>query len=379
MLSPVLCALTTSVFVILWGAYLSTLNHAILIYLLLLCSILAGAFVVLISLLETGWVLLLVAFLLLVSWLSHRLISDEAIMEISFVDKGISKERYLPGRGNRYTLIVVGLMLGASAVLAQKVDVSPQVVTLALGICTTTAGLLMRLFYRRLLPLLGDFFKRMLTLFMAIGLLLFGLVGHHAQLVCMGFLFVTGAINLLLVMDAISETSRFNQISPFYLIGKEGAILLSSVTFSTLLCSTGFFFTELQGSFIVSTAIVICCGVLQIGINNQTYPLFVDTENALPLQAVAPDAAFEGGDAQSTAQSDRAFWRERIEYITGKYHLSLRQREIMELLMKGRDSYYIMEHFCISRSTAKTHIYNLYRKIGIHSRQELLDLMERQE
>ncbi len=35
-----------------------------------------------------------------------------------------------------------------------------------------------------------------------------------------------------------------------------------------------------------------------------------------------------------------------------------------------------MDTFYISQSTAKTHIYNIYRKFGIHSRQELLDFIE---
>ena len=38
-----------------------------------------------------------------------------------------------------------------------------------------------------------------------------------------------------------------------------------------------------------------------------------------------------------------------------------------------------MDTFYISQSTAKTHIYNIYRKFGIHSRQELLDFIEGME
>lgn len=45
-------------------------------------------------------------------------------------------------------------------------------------------------------------------------------------------------------------------------------------------------------------------------------------------------------------------------------------------MLKGRDAKYITDTFYISQSTAKTHIYNIYRKFGIHSRQELLDFIE---
>ena len=45
-------------------------------------------------------------------------------------------------------------------------------------------------------------------------------------------------------------------------------------------------------------------------------------------------------------------------------------------MLKGRDAKYIMDQFYISQSTAKTHIYNIYRKFGIHSRQDLYDFIE---
>lgn len=52
------------------------------------------------------------------------------------------------------------------------------------------------------------------------------------------------------------------------------------------------------------------------------------------------------------------------------------QAEVLEFLAKGRDAKFIEDHFCISRSTAKSHIYNIYCKLDIHSRQELLDMVE---
>ena len=62
-----------------------------------------------------------------------------------------------------------------------------------------------------------------------------------------------------------------------------------------------------------------------------------------------------------------------------KYRLSPREREVLRILLKGRDAKYIMDTFYISQSTAKTHIYNIYRKLDVHSRQELLDLVDETE
>ncbi|MFR7754879.1 MAG: response regulator transcription factor, partial [Bacteroidales bacterium] len=86
-------------------------------------------------------------------------------------------------------------------------------------------------------------------------------------------------------------------------------------------------------------------------------------------------------DDEVTAHIERtgrrkAQWHQKIDAVCEQYHLSPREREILPILLRGRDAKYIMDTFYISQSTAKTHIYNIYRKFGIHSRQELLDFVE---
>ena len=59
-----------------------------------------------------------------------------------------------------------------------------------------------------------------------------------------------------------------------------------------------------------------------------------------------------------------------------EYHLSRREREVMQLLARGHNAAYVEQQLCIARSTAKTHINHIYQKLAIHSRQELLTLVE---
>ncbi|MDR0350825.1 MAG: helix-turn-helix transcriptional regulator [Coriobacteriales bacterium] len=70
---------------------------------------------------------------------------------------------------------------------------------------------------------------------------------------------------------------------------------------------------------------------------------------------------------------------ERTEVVAGRFGLSPRQSEVLHLLAKGRNTSYIQEHLVISHYTAKAHIYNIYQKMGIHSRQDLLNLIEQVE
>ena len=69
----------------------------------------------------------------------------------------------------------------------------------------------------------------------------------------------------------------------------------------------------------------------------------------------------------------------KCEAVANRYGLSSRQREVLTMLAKGRNAEYITEKLVISSHTAKAHIYNIYQKTGVHSRQELMDLVESAE
>lgn len=62
--------------------------------------------------------------------------------------------------------------------------------------------------------------------------------------------------------------------------------------------------------------------------------------------------------------------------IAKLYQLSPREAEILPYLAKGRNNAYLQEKFVISPHTAKSHIYNIYRKLDIHSQQKLMDFVE---
>lgn len=62
--------------------------------------------------------------------------------------------------------------------------------------------------------------------------------------------------------------------------------------------------------------------------------------------------------------------------IATEYGLSKREAEVFSFLAKGRDTAYIKTELFISSGTVCSHRDRIYRKLGIHSKQELLDLVE---
>ena len=66
----------------------------------------------------------------------------------------------------------------------------------------------------------------------------------------------------------------------------------------------------------------------------------------------------------------------KIKLIAQTYLLTERETDILFELAKGNSAASIQEKFFISAGTVKTHIRNIYRKLDVHKRQDLLRLIE---
>lgn len=62
--------------------------------------------------------------------------------------------------------------------------------------------------------------------------------------------------------------------------------------------------------------------------------------------------------------------------IAKRYALSGREAEVLQYLARGRSAKYIAEQLYISPETVRTHSKRIYTKTGVHTREELLSLIE---
>ena len=67
---------------------------------------------------------------------------------------------------------------------------------------------------------------------------------------------------------------------------------------------------------------------------------------------------------------------EKCDRIAQVGRLSKREADVLRLIAKGRSTPRIQEELSISVNTVNSHTSHIYQKLGIHSRQELLDLLE---
>lgn len=66
----------------------------------------------------------------------------------------------------------------------------------------------------------------------------------------------------------------------------------------------------------------------------------------------------------------------RCQAIGEQHRLTKREVEVMQYICKGRSKGYIAEEFSISENTVRGYAKNLYSKLNIHSRQDLLNLID---
>ena len=66
----------------------------------------------------------------------------------------------------------------------------------------------------------------------------------------------------------------------------------------------------------------------------------------------------------------------RCAALSHAHGLTPRETEVLELIGRGRDANAIAEILCLSRNTVRTHIQRLYADLNVHTRQELIDLLE---
>ena len=132
--------------------------------------------------------------------------------------------------------------------------------------------------------------------------------------------------------------------------------------------------SSVVGLVLVALLIVTAVWLL----NDKTITAFLWEEREKREHDAEPDADTAGsaasGDATETVSFD-----ERAAAVAEAFGLTARESEVMALFAKGRSSSFIAEMFCVSNNTVRSHILHLYAKCDVHSRQELITLIDEWE
>jgi len=344
-----------------WGMFLATLRHQRLNAHTANAMALGGSACVLAAAMRGVPALALVVLLAIASSVTIAVLSRSLFADFTFVSVAASRARYRIPRNSMWTSALTGVVLGVGGAclissgsgLATRMLVA-GVLVLCVGIFATfresdmTEPVMLKIWVPRA----------------ALGMLPIPFVGSTGHLICGAYLLFAFAWDGGLVLNATVESARFNQLAPVRTFGEGGAWTMSGVLLGWLLT-----FVVLDVLVSPTAQTIAVLALVYVVILAAAF-VFKDSYPTMEPEVVVIPAA----DKNDVRRLHR-----RVEAVAQRYELSARQEEVLVLLAKGRNAEYIQKTFYISKGTAKAHIYNIYRKTGVHSHQELIDLIESTE
>jgi DNA-binding CsgD family transcriptional regulator len=368
----VVVALFITASVLLWGSVLARYERTELLLTTALSFLIAGVALMLgLGLGEAALLLATVAALLsgLSAFISR--IAPSPLRQNIAIDLAVSRSHGSAGRGNRFTIVAIGMSVGSSMLMGYALPFDAVHIGITAGGTIAGASLATVFFRSRFKQAYEDLARRTIAVFIVFSIIPYPFVGSGLKLLCVCALLVSATVNSIILIDAIAETARLKRVSPYWIIGDEGAFFMLGTLAALLLLWWSLLGGSEQTAVAACVILAIASVALQVFIEDQTYPYFDSA-----IEEDTGEYLKQARSREGLLASGGTKWRERLDEVAAEHKLSPRQQEVMRLLLKGRNVKYIMNRFVISQATAKTHVYNLYKKLNVHSRRELLDLIE---
>jgi DNA-binding CsgD family transcriptional regulator len=227
-----------------------------------------------------------------------------------------------------------------------------------------------------------NFLVRSFLIFAAIGLLPLLFISDAGKAVCCVIL-VSGMVHSILhSMGALCEHINLFKLAPMFSFAFGRIFSYLGILVGFVCGYTAFWLQPFgEATLAVVTSLLMLAFVLVtmlVKLEN-SYPIDDQNISVGGIYAVKLDnqGNEEGrGDIEINHRELPGLWRRKCESVAAAYSLTSRQTEVLMLLVKGRNADYITHELVISLHTAKAHIYNIYQKMGVHSRQELIDIIE---
>lgn len=183
----------------------------------------------------------------------------------------------------------------------------------------------------------------------------------------------------ILALNDICNAVKLNSLSPIKTFGIMRIAITVGMLIGWLLGIASPYLSEIISPFSFITFLIVPTVIVASTL------IFTEKEVFSVRVATCERAENEKADAEfSTADSKQAILQEAaaiegeaVVTFGAKWHLSKREMEILPLLLQGKTAVYISEQLCVAPGTIKTHVYNIYRKLDIHSKMELLDSFNR--
>lgn len=162
------------------------------------------------------------------------------------------------------------------------------------------------------------------------------------------------------VMYLIIREAHESDLNPYAFMGAS-VLLIRLASVSGIVGGTVIAGLDLNPSF--KTMLVFCIALYLLSIV-LLFMLRIRKRSEREQRPAASGEPVRGEDAFDAKGAE----------VTARHGLTDRESEILLLLARGRSSTYIGEALYLSPNTVRGHIKNIYAKLGVHSKQEIIDL-----
>lgn len=205
----------------------------------------------------------------------------------------------------------------------------------------------------------------------ATALLLLLLSGAMFSTVVAALAYAVFATIFATIMSTSVDIAQEHKAAPEQIYGVLAGSMYLACTIVTLLGSTWLFKLDVSTDKSIAIVCVLTLYILALSlfVLHGYFGLKRDPEHVSSVPATSElilGEAFSKND--SVAMS--------CARIGVEYDLTSRERDILFLILKGRDAPGIASNLHISINTVRSHSKSIYRKLDIHSKQQLLDMIE---
>lgn len=186
--------------------------------------------------------------------------------------------------------------------------------------------------------------------------------------------FVAFSVTSSLMVVSCSRTARNQCVQPVLVYGVFAGAVYGAMELGLLLgcvldMTVGIGFAGLS---VVALVAIYCMSMVMNAKRQQgasVVPVAAHGETVAEGAVVSP---IPGGAPLCSLEN-------RCAQVVAQYGLSAREADVLLLLARGRDAAYVADELVISKNTVRTHMKSIFAKCGVHSRQELIDLVEMAE
>lgn len=207
-----------------------------------------------------------------------------------------------------------------------------------------------------------DFFQywRVILVFMATGLVVLPFLSGDASAIALAFMGVAQTVVVVFLWLAIVDVAHNSDIHPYAVFGA-GWMLYA------LPLAVGFYATSLipQGTVSQNMAMIM------------SYAIILLLVFVLDAQPHGVRKLFASLDPALPEPADLASVDARCQSVGANRGLTAREVEVLQMICRGRSKGYIAEALFISENTVRGHSKHIYVKLGVHNKQELIDLITR--